>query len=349
MPFKYINLGLPGYPITTKEELTKGFQSLIDDQFYNSTSIQKIYEETYFGSGVFAEVDVRINRAIASSNGQKLGDDFKQIIFRDLDHSNGIGYKYYFDDNYWIVTFSEIIKSLGASCMVRRCNEVLRWIQPDGTYYEEPCAVEYKISRARDTSGAENPVVPQGFFDCYAQLNNKTRLIKGNQRFLFGIPSNRICFRVFGQGTQNMLRQKTMEEDSGGLLTLTLGGNYINSDTDDLANGIADRYKDYSIFTSASVVGNYSIVVTPANNEILESGSSVYNVKYYAGSIPQSGSFVFSVSGSSVPTNNYTFSVIDGNNFSIVNNERWLDNSLDILCIGSSGSRILSVDLRGNW
>jgi hypothetical protein len=349
MTFKYLNLGLIANPASPKEQLREGFQALLNDQFYNTTSIQSIYEELNFGSGQLTEVDVRINRAINSVNGEKLGDDFKQILFVDLDHSTGIGYKYYFDNNYWVVTFSEIIMSLGTSCMVRRCNEVLRWVGTDGTYYEEPCALEYKISRPRDSVGTENPVMPQGFLDCYAQLNEKTELISGNQRFLFGRPKNRICFKVFGTGVQNMLMQETMNDESSRLLTLTMGGNFVNKDTDDIVDGIADRYKDYRTFTSASTVGTYDIVTNPVNNSILESGSAVYNVQYYLGSVAQSGSFIFSVSGNNVPVANYSFSAIDGNNFYVINNAKWLNDKLDILCSGSSGSRILGIELKGAW
>lgn len=347
MAYKYLDVGTPGYPPTPKQQWRSGFQALLTDQFANSSSYQQIYEETLFGTGDFFEVDVRVNRAINSSNGEKLGDDFKQILFVDLDHATGIGYKYYFENNYWITTFSEIIMSLGATCLVRRCNTRLRWIGTDGVYYEEPCAIEYKISRPRDSIGTENPVLPQGFVDVYAQLNDKTRGIRSNQRFLFGPKENRICLKVFGTGIQNALNQQTLDDSSSKLATFSMGGNYVNKDTDDLENGIADRYLNIGFFTSASMVGNYSIVGDPLSCNILESGSAVYNVKYYTGTTPLSGSFVFSVSGSSVPTSNYTFSVIDGNNFSVVNKVKYLANTLDILASGSSGSRIFNIGLRG--
>jgi len=349
MAYKYLNLGLAGYPNTTKEQIVNGFQAFLDDQFYNSSTIQTIYEETSFASGSLVAVDARVNRAINSTNGVRLGDDFKILLFKNVTHATGIGYKYYFANNYWITTFSESIMNLGVSCMVRRCNELLRWVGTDGTYYEEPCALEYKIDRPSDTSGAENPVTPQGYFDCYSQLNYKTQLIEGNQRFLFGKPNNRVCFKIMGSGVQNMLRQSTLDENSARLLTISLRGNYINNDTDDLVLGIADKYKDYNIFMSASMVGSYSIVINPPTDYILESGSSVYNVQYYSGSVAQSGSFVFTISGSSVPVANYTFATIDGNNFSVVNNEKWLSNTLDIIASGSSGSRILEIELKGAW
>jgi hypothetical protein len=349
MPYKYLDLGTPPYMSTTKQELTDGFQALLNDQFEHSPTYQTIQEEYSFASGSFIDVNVRVNTAVNSITGEKLGDDFKRILFKDLDHATGIGYKYYFDNNFWIAVFSETIKNIAASCMVRRCNTRLRWMTTSGSYYEEPCAIDYKIARPRDSIGTENPVLPQGFIDVYAQLNSKTRLIKSNQRFLFGPAENRIALKVFGTGIQNALNQEALDDQSSRLATFSMGGNYVNPDTDDLVNGIADRYLDFGTQTSASMAGIYSIISNPVTNYILESGSRVYDVRYYLGSTVQSGSFVFSVSGSSVPVANYTFSQLTNNTFSIVNNQQWLTDPLNILCSGSSGSRILSVELKGAW
>lgn len=349
MAYKYLPLGVPGYPVTPKEELVNAFQANLNEYFSVATSYQTIQEETAFGSNVYQNVNVRINAAILSPSGEKRGDDYKRILHSDLAHASGLGWKYYFDSNYWLATFTEIVKSLGNANMVRRCNEVLRWIDTDGTYYEEPCVIDYQIERSRDTSGANNPVVPSGFFDIYCQLNERTTKIKSNQRFLFGRPDNRICFKVFGMGVQNANNLETADNGSGTLLILTVGGNYINEDTDDLILGVADKYKDYGKFTSASAVGIYDVVVTPTTNDILESGSAIYDVRYYLGGSIISGSFAFVISGSSVPTDHYSFSAIDGNKFYVVNHERWLENTLDVLCSGSSGSRILNVNLRGAW
>jgi hypothetical protein len=349
MAYKYLPLGSPGYPTSASAQLTNDFQANLNEYFSIASTYQVIQEETSFGSDTYEYVEARVNAAILSPSGEKRGDDYKRLLFKDLAHATSLGWKYYFDNNYWLVTFTEIIKSLGNANMVRRCNEVLRWIGEDGTYYEEPCVIDYQIERSRDTGGANNPVVPSGFFDIYCQLNEKTNKIKGNQRFLFGTPDNRVCFKNFGQGTNNIHRTETTSGSSGALLILTVGGNYVNPNTDDLVAGIADRYKDHDVFTSASTVGAFSIIVTPETNDIIESGSAVYDVRYYSGSTVLSGSFVFSVSGSDIPTDHYSFSAIDNNSFYVVNHEKYLEDSLDILCSGSSGSRLLSINLRGAW
>jgi hypothetical protein len=346
---KYFLSGSPTFVLSPGDTFLDGFQSLLYDQYAVAPNAFAIKEETVFGSKIFVDVDVRIDRAIDNATGTKKGDDFKTILFPDLGHSTGLGYLYFFNDNYWIVYFSESIKNIAASCMVRRANNVLRWCGEDGTIYEEYCSLEYLISRPRDERGTVNPVLPAGYVTCYAQLNDRTKLIKGNQRFLFGTSNNRIAFKVFGDGVTNFLNQKTLDDESGNLLSLTMGGDYVNEQMDDITNGIADRYKDYNVFTSASTVGSLTIVCNPPTSQIFESGSAVYTVNYYSGSTIHSGSFTFSIGGSNVPVTNYTFSTLTPNSFSIVNNERWLDDTLNVVCSGSSGSRVLNLELRGKW
>lgn len=346
MPYKYKTLT----PITSSGSILKNeFQALVNAYFEVAPDYYTVREESTFGSRSYSDVDVRITKAINVYTGLKLGDDFKTLIFKDLSHAVNIGMKYFFDNNYFIVINTEIYKSLAQSCIIRRCNNVLRWMDFDGNYYEEPCIIDYPIKRPTDSIGTINPVTPNGFIEIYAQLNEFSKLITPNQRFLFGNSSNWTAFKVYGSGLKNFENLMTMDNDSAQLLKLEAGVDYENSDDDDLVNGIADRYKHFSNLTSGSDIGVYDVVVNPIQNYILESGSVVFDVRYYSGSVIQSGSFVFSVSGSSVPTNNYLFTHVDDNSFRIDNIERYSDHSLDILCDGINGSRVLSLDLRGDW
>jgi hypothetical protein len=348
MPYKYYTTASPTYFKLPSNTLLSEFQENINVQFYNAPNAFVIQEESSIGSDVYEDVEVRIDRAINAYTGEKLGDDFKTILFRDLTHSASVGMKYYFDDNYWIIVNSEIIKNFAASATVRRCNNILRWIDTNGILYSEHCAIEYKISKAGDSIGPMNPVLPQGYIDVYCQLNNKTKYIRGNQRFLFGPVENRIGFKIFGNGVRNYLNQETIGDDSGTLMLLSMSANFVNQDTDNIILGIADYYSNYMNLNSGSNIGALDIVVNPSVNYILESGSALFDVRYYSGSTVLSGSFVFTTSGS-VPSVNYVFAQESSNTFSIYNISRYSNATLDILCSGSSGSRVLSFDLRGAW
>ena len=346
MPYKYYGISTSGSPNHT---LVTDFSTLLASQFDIASDVFDIQEEVVFGSGVLSNVRVRITSAVNAITGALLADDFKQILFKDITHDAGLGKKYFFSGNYWICVYSESLNTLSANCTVRRCNQTLRWVDSSGNVLTEPCVLDYKISRPRDEVSTSDLVMPAGYVEIYAQENAKTKLIRGNQRFIFGPIENRICFKVFGDGVRNYINQLTSDDSSAKLLQLSVGGNFINADTDDLVNGIADRYKNYDLITSASHVGSLDIVVNPNTNYILESGSQIFDVYYYSGSLVHSGSFVFGLANANVPAANYLFTTLGSNSFAINNLTKYLDSTLDITCSGSSGSRVLPLTLKGRW
>lgn len=254
MTYKYFILD-PKVSSSIGDIMIDNFQSFVNEQFDNASDVFEILEENVFSSGSYVKTDVRINHGINVYTGEKLGDDFKLLIFKDLNHSLGMGYKYYFDSNYWIVVNTEVLKNLAASCMVRRCNNMLRWVDENSNYFEEPCIIDYQIANPRDQVGAVNPVTPQGMITVICQLNARTRKIKSNQRFIFGNPDNRIGYKVFGDGVKDFLNQKTTDENSAALLELKMGGNFVNPETDDITLGIADKYQNvYTVDVSPTTI-----------------------------------------------------------------------------------------------
>jgi hypothetical protein len=240
------------------------FQSLLNDQFDVATDVFDILEETPFASGSYVTSHVRITSAIDPLTQEKLGDDWKRILFKDINHEISVGEKFYFSENYWLTINAELIKSLTASCTVRRCNNQLRWMDTSGSILTEDCCIEYSYKNPKDSTSTNAFIIPGAYIRIYAQLNSKTRTIQDNQRFLFGNTGNWNCLKVFGNGVGNAQNLKTTDNNSAQLLTLEVGSSFINEDTDDIVNGIADRYH-YS--TSASSVAN--IVVSPNDGKIL--------------------------------------------------------------------------------
>jgi hypothetical protein len=345
MGFKYYPM--PDQLLTASAVLINQFQASLTDLFNVSSDVFDINEESVFASGSYVSIKVRITSAVDVLTQTRLGDDFKRILFSDINHSVYVGMKYSFSDNTWIGWNIENIKTLTSSITVRRCNNVLRWMSSSGSeIYSEPCAIEYEIAGTDNNISSDNIVTPNGLVKVYTQQNSKTNTITENQRFLFGSPTNWVCFRVQGGGIRNFLNQKTVDNTSSQLLMLKMDTNYTNNDTDDLINGIADFYK-YTSSGSSTQINN--IVVSPNDGIILEGENQTFDVRYYSGSTVLSGSFIFSVSGSMVPNNNYTFSTLSANTFNVTNNTMYLDYPLNILCSGSSGSRIFEISLSGEW
>ena len=423
MTYKYF---LSGYPLITETpnvSWKSSFDSFLDADFYNSPNVYTIQEETVFSSGSLVDVDARITTAISNDTGMKLSDDFKQLLFKS-DHTVGLGYKYYFDSNYWIVTNINVIKSITVTALARRCNNVLRWTDQNGVIYEEPCVIDYKI--ASPNNNTTDPITGEGTIHIFAQQNYKTNKIKENQRFLFGNSNNWMCYRVYGGGIKNYLNNSSIDNDTSTVMEFVLGKNFVNEDTDDLINGIADANKivfslvtspsaiyggigdsfklesvvtlnelivsknvlystssssvasvsgsgivdilstgscvitsyledNSSVYDTVSIVSSDSIVesdirITPSDRYILEGDTKDYTIALYQNGVLQADTFSISLYDNNVPEANYTLTQTDGNNFSIKNNEMFLDYPL-ILKLTSSGSvtKNLSIELKGAW
>ena len=243
--YKYI---IPDLNIRTgkatepKDGYTDLFQETLNNQFYNSSNWWTIAEETSNGSEEFENVDVRIAHVINSETGLKLGDDWKTLLFKDLEHASELGRLYTFDDNTWLVINMELIKNLTATCTIRRCNNTLRWIdEATGYYYEEPCIIEYEVKEPRNYATSGSPfIIPGGFIHVYTQFNSRANLINQNQRFLFGNVGHWTCYKVIGTGLNDFKNKTTYDNTSAQILTIDLIADFVNDELDDITNGIAD-------------------------------------------------------------------------------------------------------------
>jgi hypothetical protein len=298
-------------PISTASQIMlNDFKYAGHTIFENSLDIFTIQKETSFGSKVFEDIDVRLTSVINPSTGTKYSDDWKQLIFDPMGtFIPKMGTIFFFDSNYWLCTFTDNIKSVLTNVVVRRCNEQLRWIDSSGFSYSEFCCVDYELTGVRNLDRQDDLSLPQGYISIYSQLNERTELIKPNQRFLFGRPANRVCWRVFGNGIQSSQNLETLDDTSGRLLTLTVGGYQINPETDDLVNGIADAYKlVYTINLSASSISGNVGEIHPLGATLEANGNPTSGLLTYTTSastvatINTSGSVTLIASGSAVAT-----------------------------------------------
>lgn len=228
---------------TNGELIREVFQEVVTERFYNAPNVYTVKEQDAIGSEVYSDIDVRINRGIGVYTGRNLGDDWRLLIFQNVDHPIIMGKKYLFDNNYWLTFNTETYNNFAVSCMVKRCNNVLRWIDEDGIRYNEPCIFDLLIARARDQMSSDDLVNLQGYINVYAQLNQKTQKIRENQRFLIGNSEHRVGYKVFGGGVRNFINGVTYDDYSASMLMLTMGGSHVNESTDDIINGYAGAFK----------------------------------------------------------------------------------------------------------
>ena len=202
-------------------------------------------EQNSIGSWEFEDLEVHLNHVTEEgSNSLKNGDDFRELIFQDLDHEIQRGLYYKFSDNYWIATYTDEAKRITKDVIVRRCNNNLKWRDKDGMIQEYPCIIDYELSGGKP-SNTEDIVTPTNSITVIVQSNIDTRNIEVNQRFL-------INKRPYKLGGYNNYLQNDITSSYTTLLYFSL---YIDelSPYDNLTSGIANETEPNDITIQDSI------------------------------------------------------------------------------------------------
>ena len=208
-------------------------QASVHKQWDNTTQVISVLEQTKVGSKGFESIDVRVDYAIEMGTGFKQDDDFKIFAFRDLNHIAPKGLMYKHDNDYWIVVNTSQLASVANDVTVRRCNNVMRWVNSDNGFINElPCAIEYVLESPKEQKDKDVKVA-NGHITVICQGNEATRNIPKNTRFIF----NKEAYRFVAY--QKMLNEDTFDDSTADLLYLDMYLDMIEPE-DDVANNIAN-------------------------------------------------------------------------------------------------------------
>ena len=171
---------------TPYNHYVRQIQELINDRWDNSTQNNfNVWQEKPFASGQYELVDVSIDTGVDIGTGYKKGEDFKIFSHKDISHEVQLGTMFKTDADYWICINTNAYASAINSCEVRRCNNILKWINPDNGYvYQQWCVIEYELSKPQPSKD-KDVVVANGHISIIVQGNDLTRAIRKNQRFIF--------------------------------------------------------------------------------------------------------------------------------------------------------------------
>ena len=309
----------------------------IDEEFEMAPNVYKIGVEKVFGTLQFDDYICRIISAIDPKTGLNLGDDYRKIISKDLNDPMNMGWRYQFSNNIWIVTNTNNDKDITKSCVIKRCNNVAKWVDKSGVVVEEPCIVGYALKYSNAYYSDLN-ALPQGTINITMQNNKNSKRLKINDRLYIGS----MVYKV--KALNDFLRQETYNEDSNPLIefmcTVDIEAPEI-SDNGSLASSDAEN-KNASDVDS----GKQTIVFTPDVKNMIAGASKEVKVYLYNGEYKTSLKFTFSTSG--VPEDNYIFKVIDENTFTVTNVSAYPQSPLEIKCVCENGvERTMYIVLRG--
>lgn len=208
-------------------------QALINERWENSTqTIFSVYQQADIGSDEWIEQPISIDTAIDIGTGFKKGDDFKVFSHKNISADMKLGIMFRTEEDYWICTNTNGYASPTNSCEVRRCNNVMKWVDPEtGFVNQQWCAIDYELSSPRPSKD-KDIVVADGHIFVLVQGNDLTRSIPKNQRFIF----NGLAFKV--SAYQTLLDENNITFHSN-LLYIDMYADPIQP-SDDLVNGIAN-------------------------------------------------------------------------------------------------------------
>lgn len=208
-------------------------QALINERWENSTqTIFNVYQQADIGSDEWIEQPISIDTAIDIGTGFKKGDDFKVFSHKNISADMKLGIMFRTEEDYWICTNTNGYASPTNSCEVRRCNNVMKWVdQETGFVNQQWCAIDYELSSPRPSKD-KDIVVADGHIFVLVQGNDLTRSIPKNQRFIF----NGFAFKVSAYQT---LLNKDNTTFHSNLLYIDMYADPIQP-SDDVVNGIAN-------------------------------------------------------------------------------------------------------------
>ena len=154
------------------------------------------------------------------------------MYFRDIHHRCKRGQYYKFDDCIWIVNDYSQFNGIAQDVGVRRCNNVMRIIDPmTGDVFSVPCVVDYDMT-SPSTQVSRYVITPNNHAIVKVQGNDDTlRLFKINTRYMFGGRP----FKLYAY--QNTLNYSSTDEKPT-YLELDLYLDEVH-DGDDIENGLA--------------------------------------------------------------------------------------------------------------
>ncbi|WP_440118459.1 hypothetical protein [Paenibacillus sp. QZ-Y1] len=169
----------------------------------------------------------------------------------------------YWNDDYWLITEAKPHTEIISQGTMERCNQTLKWIDDNGDIQAHPTVFYYN---ARSNFGIEEGKVmnlPAGRRQTVVQLNEHTRKLKRDDRFIFGS-------EVF----------KVIDDDyvsDEGLVNLSLQSDQIDPVKDNLELGIADynRYTPYGMRLLNDQINSIGINQTIQLNVEVKKGDKI--------------------------------------------------------------------------
>ncbi len=179
-------------------------QAMINDRWNDTTQERLVEEQNGIGCSCYSPIHVWVSERIDQGTGYKSSEDFAVFTFKDINYCPQRGLYYKWDNNYWITINTNAAMTVQKEITVRRCNNLLRWIDPkSGAVNSVPCVIEYDAQSPSFQVG-KKVITPNNHYVIIVQGNEAVQSLKVNQRFVF----NNRPFKFAGHN--NSLQEMTI-------------------------------------------------------------------------------------------------------------------------------------------
>ena len=283
MAMKYYNATQAFRTTNPTKAYRDDFVAISEQTFDNAPNVKynEIEYEVHYGKRDFKPIPmVRVEPVVNYNTGIQVGDDYQVFIFTPDFPEPYYGMKFKWGRNYYLVINVDKGSGLSTSAEVRRCNNTLRFFDENGNKIYEPCILDQVL---RFTNNNDTMTIVTGKAEQYiwCQRNSRTIKIKPNDRFLFGVPEQRIGFRVYAGGFGNSLNTITGDDKSPTLTQFYVEEYEMNYQTDDIENGFANAERfEYSIDISENNT-YFDVGATAELNATVYRGKEVVDEKIH--------------------------------------------------------------------
>lgn len=281
MAMKYYNASQAFRTTNPTQAYYDDFVAISDQTFDNAPNVKynEIQYEAHYGQRDFKPIPmVRVEPVVNYNTGIQVGDDFQVFIFTPDFPKPYYGMKFKWGKNYYLVINVDKGSGLSTSAEVRRCNNTLRFFDENGNKIYEPCILDQVL---RFTNNNDTMTIVTGKAEQYiwCQRNSRTVKIKPNDRFLFGVPEQRIGFRIYAGGFGNSLNTITGDDNSPTITQFYVEEYEMNYQTDDIENGFANANRfEYSIDLSENNT-YFDVGVTSTLSATIYQGDTIVDEK----------------------------------------------------------------------
>lgn len=301
------------------------WEAYVKRQYDNAYNWFDIEKETAIGSQEYESMKIRLNSVLNPGTGLQLSDDWQALIF-DVGFSPQIGLRYKYKDNIWITVNIQKYSTPTDNCIIHRCNNYLALTDKFGNLHKEPCVIDpaLKYGNIYYNNSVD---IPQGSIVIWLQLNQYTKDIYVNDRFLIGYNE---AYRV--KNVINYLSDNTFNVNGSPLIKIEAYLDPIQIG-DDFTTRITSNTPVVEAQSDATNIG-----ITPINCTILQGITQTFTCNAYVGDSTNSDKFTFELISNNIPIDRYEFTIIDDNNFSIKNIKKYTSENLVVKCTNNTNN-----------